>query len=79
MSNLKRDALTAQWIEVVDQVAIPDRLVPLDATVVRGSHGLAASDPRDRPILIGHGPNPGASVPMTTVKELVLAELGLPA
>jgi GTP cyclohydrolase II len=33
MSNLKRDALTAQGIEVVDQVAIPDRLVPLDATV----------------------------------------------
>jgi GTP cyclohydrolase II len=33
MSNLKRDALTAQGIEVVDQVAIPDRLVPLDASV----------------------------------------------
>ena len=33
MSNLKRDALTAQGIEVVNQVAIPDRLVPLDATV----------------------------------------------
>jgi GTP cyclohydrolase II len=33
MSNLKRDALTGQGIEVVDQVAIPDRLVPLDAAV----------------------------------------------
>ncbi|HMD65403.1 MAG TPA: GTP cyclohydrolase II [Stellaceae bacterium] len=33
MSNLKRDALTAQGIEVVAQVAIPDRLVPLDAAV----------------------------------------------
>jgi len=33
MSNLKRDALTAQGIEVVEQVAIPDRLVPLDAAV----------------------------------------------
>jgi GTP cyclohydrolase II len=33
MSNLKRDALTAQGIEVVEQVAIPERLVPLDATV----------------------------------------------
>ncbi len=33
MSNLKHDALVAQGIEVVDQVAIPDRLVPLDATV----------------------------------------------
>ena len=33
MSNLKHDALKAQGIEVVEQVAIPDRLVPLDATV----------------------------------------------
>src|SRR6185312_1697524 len=30
-------------------------VVPLDASIVRGSHGLAAADPRDRPILIGHG------------------------
>src|SRR5215470_1864873 len=33
MSNLKRDALMAQGIEVVEQVAIPDRLVPPDAAV----------------------------------------------
>jgi GTP cyclohydrolase II len=33
MSNLKREALEAQGIEVVEQVAIPDQLVPLDATV----------------------------------------------
>ena len=33
MSNLKRAALEAQGIEVVEQVAIPDRLVPPDATV----------------------------------------------
>jgi GTP cyclohydrolase II len=33
MSNLKRDALAAQGIEVVDQVPIPERLVPLDAAV----------------------------------------------
>jgi predicted AlkP superfamily pyrophosphatase or phosphodiesterase len=52
-------------------------VVPLDAGIVRGSHGLAAADPRDRPILIGHGPNPGASVPMTRVKDLLLAALGL--
>jgi predicted AlkP superfamily pyrophosphatase or phosphodiesterase len=50
-------------------------VVPLDAAIVRGSHGLAAADPRDRPILIGHGPNPGASVPMTAVKELILKNL----
>jgi GTP cyclohydrolase II len=33
MSNLKRDALRAQGIDVVEQVAIPDRLVPSDAAV----------------------------------------------
>src|SRR5499427_4430763 len=33
MSNVKRDALEAQGIEVVEQRAIPDRLVPLDAAV----------------------------------------------
>jgi predicted AlkP superfamily pyrophosphatase or phosphodiesterase len=52
-------------------------VVPLDASVVKGSHGLAAADPRDRPMLIGHGPNPGASVPMTAVRDLVLGALGL--
>jgi len=33
MSNLKRDALAAQGIEVVERVAIPERLVPPDAAV----------------------------------------------
>jgi GTP cyclohydrolase II len=33
MSNLKREALEAQGIEVVEQVALPDRLVPPDAAV----------------------------------------------
>jgi GTP cyclohydrolase II len=33
MSNLKHDALKAQGIEVMEQVAIPDRLVPHDAGV----------------------------------------------
>jgi GTP cyclohydrolase II len=33
MSNLKRAALEAQGIEIVEQVAIPQRLVPLDASV----------------------------------------------
>jgi GTP cyclohydrolase II len=33
MSNMKHDALRAQGIEVVEQVPIPERLVPLDAQV----------------------------------------------
>jgi predicted AlkP superfamily pyrophosphatase or phosphodiesterase len=52
-------------------------VVPLDAAVVRGSHGLAAADPLDRPLLVGHGPNPGRSVPMTAVRDLLLNALGL--
>ena len=52
-------------------------VVSLDASIVRGSHGLAANDPLDRPVLIGHGARPGASVPMTAVKELVLGAMGL--
>jgi len=53
-------------------------VVPLDASIVRGSHGLAATDPRDRPILIGHGPKPsGSSVPMTSAHDLLLAAMGL--
>ena len=52
-------------------------VVPLDASIVRGSHGLAAISPQDAPILIGHGPNPCRNVPMTRVRDLLLAELEL--
>jgi predicted AlkP superfamily pyrophosphatase or phosphodiesterase len=50
---------------------------PLDAGIVRGSHGIAAQNAQDRPLLVGHGPNPGPSVPMTSVKELLLNRFGL--
>jgi GTP cyclohydrolase II len=33
MSNIKRLALEAQGIEIIEQMAIPERLVPLDASV----------------------------------------------
>ena len=33
MSNLKSDALREQGIEIVEQVAIPDELIPADAQV----------------------------------------------
>ena len=33
MSNDKRDALEAQGIQVIEQIALPDRLVPFDAAV----------------------------------------------
>jgi predicted AlkP superfamily pyrophosphatase or phosphodiesterase len=51
-------------------------VVPLDPSLVRGSHGLAvAADP---PVMIGDGPPPpDGAVPMTAVRDLVLAALGL--
>jgi hypothetical protein len=53
-------------------------VVPLDAGWVRGSHGLRADDPLDRPLLIGDGPAPGTGpLPTTAVRDLVLAALGL--
>jgi predicted AlkP superfamily pyrophosphatase or phosphodiesterase len=51
-------------------------VVPLDATLVRGSHGLPAADPLDRPLLVGDGPAPEArDLPTTAVRDLVLAGL----
>ena len=53
-------------------------LTPLDASIVKGSHGLIAADAQDAAILIGNGPRPtGERVPMTAVKGLVLGALGL--
>jgi predicted AlkP superfamily pyrophosphatase or phosphodiesterase len=53
-------------------------VVPLDAAIVRGSHGLAAVDDADRPLWIADGPRPGAGVlPMAMVKDGVLRALDL--
>jgi predicted AlkP superfamily pyrophosphatase or phosphodiesterase len=51
-------------------------VVPLDAGLVRGSHGLAAADVRDRPVLIGDGPAPAdGELPMTAVRDLLLGAI----
>lgn len=49
-------------------------VVPLDASLVGGSHGLRADDPADRPILIGDGPHPtsNTSLCMTQVRHVLL-------
>jgi hypothetical protein len=52
-------------------------VVPLDASLVRGSHGLRAAEAADRPLLIGDGPAPADDLDMTAVRDLVLAALGL--
>jgi predicted AlkP superfamily pyrophosphatase or phosphodiesterase len=52
-------------------------VIPLDPSVVRGSHGLRASDPEDRPLLIGDGPPPDLPdvLPMTDVHDMLLRAL----
>jgi predicted AlkP superfamily pyrophosphatase or phosphodiesterase len=52
-------------------------VIPLDAGLVKGSHGLAA-DPANRPLLIGNAPRPGGeTLPMTAVRDLILEALAL--
>jgi predicted AlkP superfamily pyrophosphatase or phosphodiesterase len=53
-------------------------VVPLDAALVKGSHGVPASDERDGPLLVGDGPAPPEGrLATTTVRDLMLAALGL--
>ena len=52
-------------------------VVPLDAALVRGSHGLPAQETADRPLLIGEGPPPGTTeLPMPAVHGLLMQALG---
>jgi predicted AlkP superfamily pyrophosphatase or phosphodiesterase len=52
-------------------------VVPLDPSLVKGSHGLPVAD--HPPVLVGDGPPPPAgALAMTAVRDLVLAALGLP-
>lgn len=48
-------------------------VVPLDPSLVKGSHGLPANDPADRPILVGDGPAPPADLAQTDISGLVRA------
>jgi predicted AlkP superfamily pyrophosphatase or phosphodiesterase len=51
-------------------------VVPLDPSLVRGSHGLPAADAADRPLLIGEGPPPAeVELAMTTVHDWILRRL----
>ncbi len=54
-------------------------VIPLNPTLVRGSHGLRTTRPEDRPLLIGDGPVPGPSgeIEMTDVHGLLLKALML--
>jgi hypothetical protein len=51
-------------------------VVPLDASLVRGSHGLPAAHPGDRPLLIGDGPAPlKGELPSAAVYSLLCQAL----
>jgi hypothetical protein len=53
-------------------------VIPLDATLIRGSHGLKAADLADRPLLIGHGAMPAEEeLPTAAVRNLLLRALEL--
>jgi hypothetical protein len=52
-------------------------IIPLNDALVRGSHGLPASNPVDRPIWIGSGQAPSTDQPMTAFLQPLLTELGL--
>jgi predicted AlkP superfamily pyrophosphatase or phosphodiesterase len=50
-------------------------IIPLDAGLVKGSHGLYAADPDDRPILVGDGNAPASHLVMTDVRDILLEAL----
>jgi predicted AlkP superfamily pyrophosphatase or phosphodiesterase len=52
-------------------------VIPLDASLVKGSHGLWATDVQDRPLLVGDGTSPAGELKMTDVKQIVLDALRL--
>jgi len=48
-------------------------VVPLDARIVKGSHGLPSTNPENGPLLIGTGPKPDSNwLPMHNVRDLIL-------
>jgi len=51
-------------------------VIPLDATLVHGSHGLPAADPVDRPLLLGDGAAPREDLNICDVRRVVLQSLG---
>ncbi|HEV3122580.1 MAG TPA: nucleotide pyrophosphatase/phosphodiesterase family protein [Isosphaeraceae bacterium] len=52
-------------------------VIPLDPSLIKGSHGVPASRDEDRPILIADGPDPPISGPLalTAVHDLLLRAL----
>jgi hypothetical protein len=53
-------------------------VIPLDASLVRGSHGLPPADPADRPVIITDAPDllGDKEIPSTAVHDLMLDYFG---
>ncbi len=51
-------------------------VIPLDAALVQGSHGLKVENPIDKPVMIGTGSPPG-HIEQTDVHRLILAHFDL--
>jgi hypothetical protein len=55
-------------------------VIPLDATLVKGSHGLSVADPLDKPVFIGSGETPTTDIiHQTEIKDRILRHFGLGA
>ena len=52
-------------------------VVPLDASIVKGSHGLVAAEAKNGPLFLGDGEKPEGVLPMTAIRDRVLEGLGL--
>jgi hypothetical protein len=53
-------------------------VIPLNSSLIRGSHGLPASDPLDGALLISDAPTPtDSSLPMIALHDLALDALGV--
>lgn len=50
-------------------------VVPLDSRLVRGSHGLPAGDPLDRPLCVGDGPAPDRELALPDAHGLLMRAL----
>jgi predicted AlkP superfamily pyrophosphatase or phosphodiesterase len=53
-------------------------VIPLDAGLVKGSHGLAIADPLDRPVFVGTGTAPvESSLPLTSIHAHILKHFSI--
>ena len=53
-------------------------VIPLDASVVKGSHGLCVADPLDKPVFVGSGDAPTAGiVHQTEIRNHILRHFGI--